>query len=473
MTRWHFIAIGGAGMSVVAELALAAGHVVTGSDAAESAALRRLADLGARVEVGHRAAAVEGADVVVVSSAIRGDNPELVRARELGVEVLHRSAALARIANERELVAVAGTHGKTTTSAMLAVALTEAGLDPTAAIGAVVRDWSSGARVGAGRVFVAEADESDSSFLAYAPRVAVVTNIEADHLDHYADTDALVEAFREFARRIVSGGLLVACADDPGSLELARWATAQGIRVRTYGVGGEPLDPASDHVRITDLELDATSARAEVTLVTADGLGPGPVRLRLAAPGRHTVLDAVAGWAAGLELGADAEQLAHGLARFTGTARRFETRGEAGGVRVVDDYAHNPTKVRAALEAARLAVGDGRVLVLFQPHLYSRTAAFATAFADALDAADVVVVTGIYGAREDPAPGVTSALVTQAEPPGRAARGAAPFALVPDRLAAAHEIAGRARPGDLVLTVGAGDVTELAAVILADLAGPS
>ncbi len=468
--RLHFIGIGGAGMSVIAELFLAQGQEVSGSDARGSATLDRLARLGAVVHVGHAAEQVAGAGTVVVSTAVRPDNPELVAARAAGVPVIHRSEALARVAAGKDFVAVAGAHGKTTTSSMLALALAEVGADPSYAIGGEVLALGTGAHAGRGTAFVAEADESDRSFLAYSPRVAVVTNIEADHLDHYASVEAVEGAFEEFAARIVPGGLLVACADDPGSARLARLVATSGTRVRTYGVvrsaaGPLPDGAGSDHVEVSVEELRPAGSAAHLTW-TREGFAPLRVALDLAVPGVHNVLNAAAAWCAGVDLGVDGDRLAAALGAFTGTRRRFEDRGTAAGVRVVDDYAHHPTEVAALVAAARLAAGEGRVLALFQPHLYSRTLAFAAEFAAALAGADAVVVTAIYGAREDPRPGVTSALITDA----MAALGAGDRARhVPDRLEAARAIAALAGPGDLVLTVGAGDVTELAEPILAAL----
>jgi len=475
--RLHFIGIGGAGMSVIAELFLARGRAVSGSDARASATLDRLATLGAEVHAGHAAEHVAGAQAVVVSTAVRPDNAELVAARTAGVPVIHRSEALALVAEGKDFVAVAGAHGKTTTSSMLALALAEVGADPSYAIGGEVVALGTGAHAGAGPAFVAEADESDRSFLAYRPRVAIVTNVEADHLDQYASAADVEEAFEEFVARIVPGGLLVACLDDPGSERLARLAAANGTRVRTYGRHAAPSDGAdvtpadgapadgtlgADHV---DVVLDRLHASGSVAHLIWHRRGAEPVRvsLDLAVPGAHNVLNATAAWAAGVDLGAPPEALAAALGRFTGTRRRFEERGVAAGVRVVDDYAHHPTEVAALLAAARLAAGEGRVLALFQPHLYSRTVSFAREFAQALTSADEVVVTGIYGAREDPRPGVTSALITDA----MADLGAGSRArYVPDRLAAAAAIAALSRPGDLLLTVGAGDVTELADPIL-------
>ncbi|WP_454294476.1 UDP-N-acetylmuramate--L-alanine ligase [Salana multivorans] len=480
--RWHFIAIGGHGMSVLAEIALEQGHVVTGSDQVEGEETLRLRERGARVDIGHAAHQVDGADVVVVSTAIPDTNVEVVRARELGIEVIHRSVAMARLASGRAFYAVAGTHGKTTVSAMLAVALDDgAGADPGAAIGGTVVGWGSGSRVGTGP-FVAEADESDESFLNYTPAVAIVTNVEADHLAHYTGgLPQILAAFEEFTRRIVAGGLLVAFSEDAGSLQVADTAAREGIRVRTYGQGAPPdLGVGPDHgsagaeyVRLEDVALTGASAGATLTLERSGVAVLEPIRIEVAAPGLHTILDAAAAWAAALEATdgsqAAAQRVADSLTAFRGAGRRFEIVGEAGGVRVVDDYAHNPRKVENAIRAGRLAVAEGRLVVLFQPALFTRTRDFAEEFADALDGADAVVVTDIFGSREAPINGVTSALITQAEPAERAERGAMPYLLVPDRLEAGRRAAALAGPGDLVMTVGSGDVTLLAPVVLEEL----
>lgn len=456
--RTHLVGVGGAGMSVVATLLAARGLTVSGSDAADGPALPALREAGVTVHVGHDASLVEGVDTLVVSSAVRETNPELAAARAAGLRVLHRSEALAALMADRDAVAVAGAHGKTTTSAMIATALLEAGTDPSFAIGGTVLSASGplgGARDGAGP-FVAEADESDGSFLAYAPLVAVVTNVEPDHLDHYGSRDAFEDAFVQFAQQIRPGGLLVACADDAGAARLvervAAPLAARGVAVLSYGRG------AAADVVVGPLEADGDRWRASVA-------GPrGAAELRLAVPGDHNALNAAAAWAVTVHLGTDPRDAAAALAAFRGTGRRFEHRGTADGVRVVDDYAHHPTEVAALLRAARTVAGDGRVVVLFQPHLYSRTRTFADEFGAALDLADVAVVTDVYAAREDPDPSVTGALLVERVPtPGRAT-------FVADRTAAAHAVATAARPGDLVLTVGAGDVTQLAPVVLAALA---
>ncbi|WP_315098088.1 UDP-N-acetylmuramate--L-alanine ligase [uncultured Cellulomonas sp.] len=454
--RVHLVGVGGAGMSAIAALLAARGVPVSGSDAADGPALPALREAGVAVHVGHDAALVDGVDTLVVSSAVRETNPELARARELGLRVLHRSEALAALMVDRDAVAVAGAHGKTTTSAMIATALLHAGADPSFAIGGTVFSASGplgGGRDGAGPAFVAEADESDGSFLAYAPLVAVVTNVEPDHLDHYGSAEAFEDAFVAFAGRIRPGGALVACADDAGAarlVERVRGTLAQrDVAVLTYGTSS-----AAD-VRVGELHADAD--RWSFTLTSDDAT----TTVRLAAPGAHNALNAAAAWTAARRLGVP--DAAEGLAAFRGTGRRFEDRGTAGGVRVVDDYAHHPTEVAALLRGARSVVGEGRLVVLFQPHLYSRTRTFAAEFGAAFDLADVVVVTDVYAAREDPDPEVTGALIVdRVLTPGKAT-------FVPDRFEAARTAAAAARPGDLVLTVGAGDVTLLASVVLDEL----
>ncbi|MEE6280244.1 UDP-N-acetylmuramate--L-alanine ligase [Georgenia sunbinii] len=457
--HFHLIGVGGAGMAPVAELLAARGLRVSGSDARDSDTLARLRALGVDARAGHDAARVGPGATVVVSTAVREDNPELRSARELGLPVVHRSQALVRAAEGRDFVAVAGAHGKTTTSAMLAVALTELGLDPSYAIGGTVLALGSGAHLGRGRAFVAEADESDGSFLNYRPAVAIITNIEADHLDHYGSHEAFDQAFVSFAERVT--GLLVVCADDPGALRLAR-AVAGSRPLLTYGTGSSP-GLGRGHVRLADVQLRADGARATLHHEpTGDAPAAAGVVLDLAVAGAHSLLNAAGAWCAGVEVGAAPAAMAQALGHFTGTGRRFEPRGQAAGVRVVDDYAHHPTEVAATLRTARLAAAGGRVLVLFQPHLYSRTQAFAAEFAQALSLADVVVVTAVYGAREDPVDGVDGTLITDRLPGAR---------YVAPREEAAHVVAAAAEPGDLVLTVGAGDVTELGPLVLQRLAG--
>ena len=479
---FHLIGIGGAGMSVVAQLLAARGARVSGSDAHGGPAFDHLSDLGITTHLGHDAAHVPERSTVVVSTAIKETNPELAEARRRGQEVIHRSQALALAAQGLDFVAVAGAHGKTTTSGMLAEALTDAGADPSFAIGGVVRALGTGAHLGGGPALVAEADESDRSFLNYTPRVEIVTNVEPDHLDSYGTAEAFETAFVDFAHRLVPGGLLVACAADAGALRLAQSAAAEGLRVVTYSFAGPDTLPGGvlvgeGHVHLDIQERGASSTRGLLTLTKATGREPaggageethlGPVELVLAVPGDHVALDAAGAWAAGIELGVEPALMARALGAFGGTGRRFEDRGEADGVRVIDDYAHHPTEIEALLRTARGVAQErgGRVLVLFQPHLFSRTRAFADRFGQALALADAVVITDVYPARETQAdfPDITGDTVAQRVPGGTAR-------FVAERLEAAHAVADLARPSDLLLTVGAGDVTELAGTVLGDLA---
>ncbi|MCC3274322.1 UDP-N-acetylmuramate--L-alanine ligase [Arthrobacter sp. zg-Y20] len=448
----HFIGLGGAGMSAVARVLVAQGVPVSGSDAKDSPGLRALEALGATVYVGHDAAHVADADTVVVSTAIREQNPELAEARARGLRIIHRSVALSAAMGTQDLVAVAGTHGKTTTSAMVTVMLREAGLDPSFAIGGDVAALGVNAMHGTGPVFVAEADESDASFLNYSPRVSVVTNVEADHLDHYGTEEAVFASFDAFAALLPAGGLLIACADDAGASALAERSGAP--RVLTYGYA------ATAGVRVSDTR--AAGAGSVSTLhFTVDGT-ESQVELALQVPGAHNILNAAAAFAVALELGVDPQAAAAGLGTFSGAARRFEPRGSARGVQVFDDYAHHPTEVNAALKAARTVAGSHRVHVLFQPHLFSRTRNFAAEFAAALDLADTATVLDIYPAREDPIDGVTSELITsRLHVPGGYA-GSADEAVA--------QVADNAGEGDIILTVGAGDVTALGSELVRRLA---
>jgi UDP-N-acetylmuramate--alanine ligase len=447
----HFVGIGGAGMSGIARILLARGVRVSGSDRRDTPTLLALRALGARVSVGHDPAHLAGADTVVVSTAIRPDNPELAVARKRGLQVLPRAVALAAVMAGRRSVAVAGTHGKTSTTSMLTVAVQACGVDPSFAIGGDLNESGSNAHAGEGDVFVAEADESDRSFLLLAPFGAIVTNIEADHLDNYGDLAAVEAAFDRFLQTVDPAGFVVICTDDPGAARLT--SVPAPARVRTYGLA------ADADLRLTGLHVgpDATSYTA-----TIDGTELGRVRIQV--PGEHMALNSAAALLAGLELGLPAADLIEGLARFGGVHRRFELKGVVGGVRVYDDYAHHPTEVTAQLKAARAVAGHGRLVVAFQPHLYSRTQEFAEGFGRALGLADDVVVMDVYGAREDPVPGVTGAMVADAVPlpAGR-------VLFEPSWSAAAPALAARARPGDLVMTMGAGDVSMVGPEVLAAL----
>lgn len=445
--RVHFIGIGGVGMSAVARIMVARGMAVSGSDAKDLPVMADLAQAGARVAVGYDAANLGAAQTVVAGSAIRADNPELVAAREAGLPVLHRSEALAATMGDDVVVTVAGTHGKSTTTSMITVLLQGAGLDPSFAIGANVPALGVNAAHGASGIFVAEADESDGSFLNYRPRIAVVTNVEPDHLDYYGTAEAVYASFDRFTELLPADGVLVACADDAGALALARRTLARGnTRVLLYGTSDD-----------ADLVLH-DGGPGDVSVSTASGR----FALELQVPGRHNALNAAAAFAVALELGVDAGAAAAALAGFSGASRRFELKGEARGIRVFDDYAHHPTEVRAALTAARSVAGGHKVHVLFQPHLFSRTREFAREFADALNLADTALVLDIYPAREDPIPGVTSQLI--ADHLGSGGR-------LVDGNAAVAELVGAARAGDIVLTAGAGDVTAFGPKIVQALRG--
>ena len=444
--RVHFVGIGGAGMSGIARIMLERGIPVSGSDAKDSDLLAELREMGATTHVGHAAAHLGDAATVVVSTAIRETNPELAAARERGLLVLHRAAALASLMAGRRSVAVAGTHGKTTTTSMLTVALQHAGADPSYCIGGQLVTTGLGAADGSGDLFVAEADESDGSFLMFRPKAAIITNVEADHLDNYASFDKVTETFARFVERIEPGGLLVVCADDQVARTLGEQGAARGLTVRTYG--------------------EAEDADYRTEGFTPRGLGSrftvGAQAMELSVPGRHNALNATAAYATAVELGVPAEAVAEGLAGFTGARRRLEPKGEVGGVKVFDSYAHHPTELAADLRATRDYVGElggGRIVAVFQPHLFSRTKFFAAEFGAALGLADEVVVLDVFPAREDPIPGVTGELVAKAVPHGRVTYEA-------DGNAVAGRVAALAAPGDVIITMGAGDVTRLGPKIL-------
>ena len=448
----HFIAIGGVGMSGIARVMLKRGIAVSGSDAKDSDLLAQLSGLGAKVFVGHDAAHVGDADTVVVSTAIRETNPELVAARERGLRVLHRSAALAALMVGRRAVAVAGTHGKTTTTSMLTVALQHAGADPSYCIGGQLVTTGLGADEGTGDVFVAEADESDGSFLMYTPHIAVITNVEADHLDNYGGFEKVKENFARFVERIEPGGTLVVGADDPVAMELGEQGRARGLTVRTYG-----------EAEGADLRVSGFTPRGLGSAFEIEGVGA----VALNVPGRHNALNAAAVVAVAQALGRDLAAVREGLTAFGGAMRRLEPKGTANGIEVFDSYAHHPTELTADLSATRDYVeqkGGGRIVAVFQPHLYSRTRFFAAEFGAALGLAEVAVVLDVYGAREDPEPGVTGKLVSDAVPSGTQAV----YAPVWDDVPAT--VVGLARPGDVVITLGAGDVTRLGPMILERIA---
>ncbi|WP_326951855.1 UDP-N-acetylmuramate--L-alanine ligase [Amycolatopsis sp. NBC_01286] len=455
LRRAHLIGIGGAGMSGIARILLARGAFVSGSDAKESRALLSLRAQGAELFIGQAASNLdelaERPSAVVVSTAIKETNPELAAARAAGIPVLHRAQALAGLMEGHRVACIAGTHGKTSTTSMLTVALQHCRLDPSFAIGGDLNESGANAHHGEGGVFVAEADESDGSFLTYSPSVAVVTNVEPDHLDHHGTAEAYTKVFTEFVGRIVPGGLLIVCGDDPAADELGDQAAELGVRVRRYGrtVTGEGDARILDYTPAPD---------GGVVRLDLDG---SELSVRVAVPGEHMALNAIAALLAGLELGAPAAELADGLAAFGGVRRRFEFKGRSGDVRVYDDYAHHPTEVAAQLRAVRTAAGTGRVVVVFQPHLYSRTKLFSAEFASALSLADEVVVLDVYGAREEPEPGVNGALIADAV--------TVPVHYEPAFDVAAELVAGLVKGHDLVVTMGAGDVTQLGPEILAEL----
>jgi UDP-N-acetylmuramate--alanine ligase len=456
--RPHFIAVGGMGMSGLARICVARGATVSGSDASDSHQLAALRDLGCTVHVGHDAAHLpDDATCVVRSTAIRADNPELLAAHARGIPVLHRAELLTALMEGHRAITIAGTHGKSSTSSMLAVALEGLGLDPSFAIGAEPAGARSNARHGSGDLFVAEADESDKSFHNYRPTVAVVLNIEEDHHDHYASLDDHLDSYATFVGRIRLGGTLIVSADDAGARRLtARLARSQpDLHVVTYGSAPDA------EVRIEDITVSPEGS--EVTVSSPDG---GTLMFAVAVPGAHMAHNAVAALATGRAAGVAVGRLAGALSRYQGIKRRFTTMGETGGVRVVDSYAHHPTEVRADLATARTVATarNGRVVAVFQPHLYSRTTALGAEIGRALAGADVAVVLAIFGGREDPVAGVTHHIVVDA---ARAA--GVDVRAVDDFAKAPAVVADLAGPGDLVLTMGAGSVTTLGPLILNEL----
>jgi UDP-N-acetylmuramate--alanine ligase len=452
------VGIGGAGMSGIARILLDRGGLVSGSDAKESRGLAALRARGAQIRVGHDASSLDmlpGGPTAVVSThaAIPKTNPELVEAGRRGVPVIMRPAVLARLMEGYTTVMVTGTHGKTTTTSMIIVALQHNGFDPSFAVGGDLGEAGTNAHHGSGTSFVAEADESDGSLLEYTPDVAVVTNIEADHLDFFGSTEAYCAVFDQFVERLRPGGALVVCVDDPGAAVLAERCAARGVRVLRYG-SGEDSNLAG---ALLNWEQQGTGSVATVRLAGESH----PRGMRLAVPGRHMALNALGALLAATEVGGSVESVLDGLAGFEGVRRRFESVGTAAGVRVFDDYAHHPTEVRATLEAVRGVAGESRSIVVFQPHLYSRTKTFAREFGLALSAADEVFVLDVYAAREQPLAGVSGASVAE--------HVTARVHYVPDFSAVAGAVAAAARPGDVIVTMGAGDVTLLGQEILTAL----
>nr|WP_082961914.1 UDP-N-acetylmuramate--L-alanine ligase [Mycobacterium sp. 852014-52144_SCH5372336] len=460
LQRVHMVGIGGAGMSGIARILLDRGGLVSGSDAKESRAVAALRARGAAIRIGHDASSLDllpdgPTAVVTTHAAIPKTNPELVEARRRGIPVILRPVVLAKLMAGHTTLMVTGTHGKTTTTSMLIVALQHSGFDPSFAVGGDLGEAGTNAHNGSGDVFVAEADESDGSLLEYSPDVAVVTNIEADHLDFFGSAEAYGAVFDDFVERLKPGGALVVCTDDPGAAGLAERTEELGIRVLRYG-----SDPSRAlHGTLLNWEQHDTGAVAHIQFADE----PHPRVMRLAVPGRHMALNAIGAMLAAIEAGAPVDAVLDGLAGFEGVRRRFELVGEANGVRVFDDYAHHPTEVRATLGALHTVTeqAGGRSIVVFQPHLYSRTQTFAREFGQALDGADEVFVLDVYAAREQPIAGVSGASIVE--------HVSVPGTYVPDFSAVSARVAEAAAPGDVVVTMGAGDVTMLGPEILTAL----
>ncbi|CAN2194953.1 MurC UDP-N-acetylmuramate-alanine ligase [Candidatus Nanopelagicaceae bacterium] len=446
--RLHFIGIGGAGMSGLARIALSHGITVSGSDAKDSTVLSALGALGAQVRPAHLADQIDGADFVIFSTAIGANNVELVRARELKLPILTRAQALATLMSDSKSIAVAGTHGKTTTSSMLTVALQACGWDPSFAIGGTLTSSGSNAHRGTGEIFVAEADESDGSFIEYRPFAAIVTNVEHDHVDYFATAADVTDAFAAFAQTIDRDGYLIYCADDAGAAHLASSIT--DLNLISYGAS-EGADLFIDSINLLPM---GSTAR-----VLWKGRTIGNLSLQV--PGMHNVLNAGAALAMGLTLGAPAADALTGLASFHGTGRRFELKATVHGIRVIDDYGHHPTEIDVTLTAAKRYAGEGRIIVVFQPHRYSRTKAFMNEFAKALSIADEVVLLEVYAASEKPIPGITSETIAEQMPNGH---------FIPNFLEATEWVIAQAKPGDVIVTLGAGDVNSLAPIISDGLA---
>jgi UDP-N-acetylmuramate--alanine ligase len=454
--RVHFVGIGGAGMSGIAEVLANLGYTVTGSDCRRSEVTDRLRDCGVVVHEGHEAAHVGEAEVVVLSAAVPASNPEVEDARRRGVLVVPRADMLAELMRLREGIAVAGSHGKTTTTSMIAVVLEHAGLDPTAVIGGKLSAFGSGARLGGGKYMVVEADESDRSFLRLRPVMVVMTNIDREHMESYSGFDDLQRAFTAFANSIPPRGAVVACADDAG---LAAVLPLVRRPVVTYGLDNETAEYVG-----TGIEIDGTGSTCAVHRrrdATVEALGT----LRIPVPGRHNLLDALAAVAIADRVGVDFAVAATALATFSGAERRFQSHGEAGGVLVVDDYGHHPTELSAVLAAARAGF-NRRLVVAFQPHRYTRTRDLMEAFGPALAGADVIVLTDIYSAGENPIAGVTAARLAEAVGRGSGR----PVHLVPVLGDLVPALVALVQPGDAVITLGAGSIAEVPARLLAALA---
>jgi UDP-N-acetylmuramate--alanine ligase len=459
--RVHFVGIGGIGMSGIAELLTNLGYGVSGSDARRSTLTDRLETLGVTVHVGHAAGNVGHADVVVYSAAVRPDNPELIEARSRRIPVIPRAEMLAELMRLRFGIAIAGAHGKTSTTSMIALVLERAGLDPTAVIGGRLSAFGSNARLGTGQYMVVEADESDRSFLKLSPSIAVMTNIDREHMEAYGSFDDLQQAFVDFANKVPFYGAVVACVDNPALASILPRFTR---RVITYGIDAPDADIAA-----MDVVLEGFGSRSVVVRRQSQAGSPRTPHERLGTltlgiPGRHSVQNALAAVAVGLELEVPFAQIASALAQFQGAERRFERRGVIGGITVVDDYGHHPTEIAAVIAAAR-AINPRRIIVAFQPHRYTRTRDLMAEFVDVLAQPDEVVLTDIYAASEDPIPGITLDALAGAVN----ARRQRPVHVVRRVDEMARVVADVAVAGDLVLTLGAGSISTLAPALVSEL----
>ncbi|MGH9397076.1 MAG: UDP-N-acetylmuramate--L-alanine ligase [Terriglobia bacterium] len=441
----HFVGIGGIGMSGIAELLLNMGFTISGSDLKETPVTRRLAGLGARVVAGHTAENIQGAQVVVTSSAVSEANPEVAEARRLEIPVIPRAEMLAELMRLKFSVAIAGSHGKTTVTSMIAVMLTEAGLDPTAVIGGRLDVFGSSARLGKGDLMVAEADESDRSFLLLLPSIAVVTNIDREHLDHYRDLEEIKDAFVSFMNKTPFYGAVIACSDPPWRETLEAIRPRLRRRLITYGTEHEAA--------IMGAEIECHGAGSAFRVYES---GKHLADLRLAVPGRHNVQNALAAVGVGLELGLTAAQIRHGLARFHGADRRFQVKAETDGITIVDDYGHHPAEIRATLDAAR-SRGAMRIWAIFQPHRYSRTRFLMDDFARAFEGCERVYVLDIYAASEEPIPGITSERLVER----MRELGCAGARYAPSEDAVLRDVLAEAEPELMILTIGAGSVWKL------------
>ena len=444
----HFIGIGGSGMSGLARIALADGIAVSGSDAKDSTVLLALEALGATVFRSHSAENVDGADVVVYSTAISASNPEIARAIERSIPIMTRANALALLMHGLTSIAIAGTHGKTTTSSMTTVAFQACGADPSFAIGGTLTASGSNAHRGSGSYFIAEADESDGSFVAYHPKAAIITNIEHDHVDFFSTPEEVVAVFRDFTETIPNDGLLIYCNDDAGSQSMGE--SVKHCTTYSYGTSEG-----------SDLKLDQISLTAQGSHARAVWKGSVVGVIELQVPGHHNLLNAAGTLALGLALDLNPAALLSGLHSFQGAGRRFELKASINGIRIIDDYGHHPTEINVTLDAARRYADAGRVLVIFQPHRYSRTQAFLDQFAVALDKADDVTLLEIYAASEKPITGVSSELISEKMKNGH---------FLPNFIEASDRVIALAKPGDVILTLGAGDVNSLAPIIADGLA---